>query len=133
MNIAALKAELLEGHPGTGAYDADDTVAAGQLNAVNCTKDKTSMTGSEIINALDKAEYLALSDADKDRVWQVCHLGTVNPFGVEAELFVAIFGAGSASIAALQAARKDPVSRAVELRLDFVYPAHVTHARAYHG
>lgn len=129
MDIDALKAELLAGHPDTGAYDADDAVAAGELNAVNRTVNKASMTGSEIINALDKTEYLALSDADKDKVWQVCHLGTVNPFGVEADLFIDIFGTPSDSITALQAARVDAVSRAVELGLGLVRAGHVEEAR----
>ncbi len=129
MDIQALKAELLAGHPDMGAYDADDAVAAGQLNAVNRTKDRASMTGSEILNALDKTEYLALSDADKARVWQVCHLGTVNPFGAEADIFIAVFGPESASIMALKEARKDNVSRAVELGLGLVYPGHVENAR----
>lgn len=129
MDIDALKAELVAGHPDTGAYDVDDTVAAGELNAINRTKNKTSMTGSEIINALDKTEYLALSDADQAKVWQVCHLGTVNPFGVEADIFIVIFGVPSASITALQAARKDDVSRAVELGLGTVTWANVELAR----
>ena len=129
MNIAALKAELLTGHPDTGAYDANDVVAAGQLNAVNRTKNKVGMTGSEVLNALDKPEYLALSDADTDRVWQVCHLGTVNPFGVEADIFVDIFGDESASIASLQLARKNNVSRAVELGLGHVRAGNVEEAR----
>ncbi|MHC4526417.1 MAG: hypothetical protein ACYS29_00960 [Planctomycetota bacterium] len=133
MDISALKAELLAGHPDTGAYDADDVIAAAELNAVNRSKNKSSMTGSEIINALDKTEYLALSDADTARVWQICHLGTINPFGVEADLFINIFGGGSASIAALQDARKDDASRAVEIGLGVVFPTHVTSARAYHG
>jgi len=37
MNLAALKTELLAGHPDTGPYNADDTLAAGELNAVNRT------------------------------------------------------------------------------------------------
>jgi len=129
VDIDALKAELATGHPDTGAYDADDVVAAAQLNAVNRTKNKASMTGSEIINALDKTEYLALSDGDKAKVWQVCHLGEVNPFGVEADIFIAIFGVPSASITALQAARKEAVSRAVELGLGIVRAGHVEEAR----
>ena len=38
MNIDALKVELLAGHPVSGAYDADDAIAAAQLNAVNRTR-----------------------------------------------------------------------------------------------
>ncbi len=35
MNIPALKAELLAGHPDTGAYNADNQLAADEINAVN--------------------------------------------------------------------------------------------------
>ena len=35
MDLVALAEELTAGHPDTGAYDADDATAAGQLNAVN--------------------------------------------------------------------------------------------------
>ena len=35
MDIDVLKTELLAGHPDTGAYNADDALAAGELNAVN--------------------------------------------------------------------------------------------------
>ncbi len=35
MNIAALKAELIAGHPNTGAYNVDAVFAMDQLNAVN--------------------------------------------------------------------------------------------------
>ena len=35
LDYAGLQAELLAGHPDTGAYDADDALAAGELNALN--------------------------------------------------------------------------------------------------
>lgn len=35
MGVAELKAELLAGHPDTGAYNVDDTIAADEINAVN--------------------------------------------------------------------------------------------------
>ena len=129
MDIEALKVELAGEHPVTGHYDADNAVAADKLNAVNCSRNKSSMMGSEVLNALDKAEFLALTDANKQKVWDVLHLGDINPFGVEADIFVAVFGGDSASIIALQAARKDDVSRAVELGLGFVFPGHVENAR----
>jgi len=37
MNYEALKLELDNGHPVTGAYDADAAIAAAQMNAVNIT------------------------------------------------------------------------------------------------
>lgn len=130
MNYDILKAELVSGHPVTGVYDIDDAVAATQLNVVNCTRSKDSMTGSEILNAIDKVEYVALLDADKDRVWQIVHLGTINPFGIEVDLILGIFGAGSATIIALQTARQEPCSRAAELELETVFEGTVQQARA---
>ncbi len=38
MDYTALATELAGTHPVTGAYDADDAIAAGQLNAVNRTR-----------------------------------------------------------------------------------------------
>ncbi|MGI9202661.1 MAG: hypothetical protein ACR2Q3_01555 [Woeseiaceae bacterium] len=35
LDYLALKAELLAGHPSTGAYNADDQLAADELNALN--------------------------------------------------------------------------------------------------
>jgi len=130
MDLAALKAELTAGHPGTGAYDADDATAAGQLNAVNRTKNLASLTGSEVINAVDAAEFTALSAAEQQQVWDIVHLGTVNPFGIEATLFTSIFGGGSATITALAAARTEDVSRGVELGLGTAGEGHIAQARA---
>lgn len=130
MDIAALKVELVAGHPVTGAYDADDAVAAGQLHAVNCERDRTSMTGSEVLNAVDDDEWMALSDADKRTVWDIVHLAMVNPHGVEARLMLSVFDAAeSPTIAALLVARKESVSRATEIGLGHVGVGNVAEAR----
>ena len=130
MDIAALKAELIAGHPDAGPYDADAAVAAGQLNAVNRTRPRASMTGSEVINAVDPAEFAALEAGPKQMVWDIVHLGTVNPWGIEATLMISIFGAGSATIVALAAARQQAISRAVEIGLGHVRVGDVERARA---
>lgn len=129
MDIDALKTELAGSHPATGPYDADSSVAAGQLNAVNCTRDRSSMTGTEVLNAINGDEWATLTDAQRDTIWNILHLGTLNPFGVEATLMSGIFGA-SATITALQTARVESVSRATLLGLSFIYPGHVEIARA---
>ena len=129
MNITALAAELAGGHPDTGAYDADAATAADQLNTVNRTLNRASMSGSEVLNAVNAAEWIGLTDAGRQTVWDIVHLGTLNPFGVEATLLIEVFGGGSATITALAAARKDDVSRAVELGLGFVYAGHIQNAR----
>jgi hypothetical protein len=128
MDIDALKAELLGDHPGTGPYDADDTVAAGQLNEVNRSRNKDSLTGSQVLNAIDHAEFLGKSAEQQQRIWDILHLGELNPFGREADLMTSIFGA-SATITALQALRVEAVSRAVEIGLGVVKVGHVQEAR----
>lgn len=130
MNYEILKAKLTTGHPGTGAYDADNAIAATQLNVVNRTRDKASLTGSEVLNAVDAAQWALLNAADKQQVWDIVHLGNINPFGVEATMMIDIFGGGTATIVALAAARVEAVSRAMELGLGFVYEGHVQQARA---
>lgn len=128
MDYIALKAELDAGHPDTGAYDADDSLAADQLNALNRTRNRTSMSGSEVLNAIDKTEYLDLSDAMKQLVWNVLHIGQLNPFGVEAALMLEAFGS-STTITTLNALRVEAVSRAVELGLGVIAPGDVENAR----
>ncbi len=130
MDIAALSAELAAGHPDTGTYDADDAIAAGQLNAVNRTTNKASMSGSEVFNAINLTEWNALLGDDQQLVWDVVHLGTVNPFGVEQTLMVGVFGGGSATITALKAARVNNVSRATELGFGAIRSGDVQRARA---
>lgn len=130
MDYAKLKAELLAGHPNTGLYDADDAIAAEQLNAVNRTRNRTSMTGSEVLNAINKAECLLLSDAMNQLVWNVLHIGELNPFGVEADLMIEAFGGGSATITALSALRVEAISRAEELDLPVIGAGYVQYARA---
>lgn len=129
MDIDALKAELLAGHPDTGPYDADDAVAAGQLNAKNRTRNKASLTGSQVLNAINKGEFNALGAANKQLVWDILHLGELNPFGREADLMTDIFGGGSATIAGLAVLRLEEISRGVELRLGVVKVGHVQMAR----
>ncbi len=38
INLEVLKTELLAGHPVTGAYNVDDALAAGEINAENVTR-----------------------------------------------------------------------------------------------
>ena len=124
-----LKAELLAGHPVTGLYSADDALAAAQINVVNRTLPRATMTASEVFNAIDKTEFNALSVTNKQLVWDILHLGDVNPFGLEAAIFIDIFGGGSTTITTLAGLRVTNVSRADELGLGRIGPGLVTEAR----
>ncbi len=131
MNYQVLAVELAAGHPDTGAYDADDAIAAVKMNVVNRTAPKATMTASEVYNAIDAGEFAGLdTDALRQEVWNILHLGTLNPHGAEKDRMVAIFGAGSATISALSAARVNIVSRAAELGLGVVREGTITQARA---
>lgn len=128
MNIDVLKVELTN-DPLTRGYAAmTDVEAAERLNVVDRTTNKLSMTGSEVLNAMVLSELKALSADDRADVWNVCHLGTIDPFGIEAQIIQSIPGL-TASIAALIIARKNNVSRAAEIGFGFVYPGHVQNAR----
>ena len=127
--LDTLKAELLTGHPDTGPYNVDNTIAASEINAVNRTLNRESMTASEVANAIEVSEFNTLSASDQARIWNVLHLGDINPFGVEATLFTGAFGGLSATITALKAARKTDVSRATELGLRRIGPGLVAEAR----
>jgi len=127
--MSILKTEIDTDPEGRGYSGMTNLEIANDLNVVYRTKNKTSMTGSEILNAIVIAEWTPLTDAQKRTVWDVVHLSDINPFGVEAQLLIAVFGAGSNTIAALADARKDDVSRATELGIPYVYEGHVIDAK----
>ena len=117
VDLDALKAELTNDPLVRGYSGMSDQAAADDLNGVYRTRNRSSMTASEVLNAVDAGEYTVLTAGNKDRLWQLLAIGELNPFGVEATLMIGIFGAGSVTITALQAARQEAVSRAVELEL----------------
>ena len=129
MDIAKLKTELTD-DPLTRGYAAmTDAEAAVDLNEVYRTQNKTSLTASEVLNAIVPSAFTALDATVQQRIWDILHIGEINPFGVEATMFSAAFGAGSDTIVALVAMRVEAVSRAVELGLGFIYPGHIENAR----
>ena len=132
-NLQALLIELDAGHPDTAAYDANHQLAADQINVVNRTVDKTSMTPDEIFQAVDAMEYAALSAAQKTEFYQSLTMGVgsgINPFGNIVNVFTGIFGQPSETLTALAILRKLAVSRAQELNIGKVAAGTVEMARA---
>lgn len=125
----ALREELDGSHPVTGAYSADNEIAASQLNAVNINRNRTSMTGREVADEIIDADYNALTEGNKTKVLALIASDTLDPFGFGANVIKDIFGAGSDTLAALALARVETISRAVELGLGEVTPGHVEEAR----
>lgn len=95
------------------------------------SRNRTAMTPTEVYQNIDQTEWAALSAGDQQEIWDILHLGDpLDPFGREASRFSTIFGGGSATITALQAARVESVSRATELGIGFVRAGNVQYVRA---
>ena len=129
MAIAKLKTEITDDPLGRGYAGMTDAEIAISLNTANREVNKTLMTASEVLNAIDITEWNALTDAAQQKIWDVLDIGEINPFGIEATIFVAVFGGGSATITALAAVRKTIVSRASELGLSGMAISDITKVR----
>lgn len=129
-NFTNLKAELDSDPLARGYAGMTDAEVAASLNTPDRSRGRATMSGSEILNEVDPTEWAAKTDAQKQLVWDICHLGNVNPFGIEANLMVDVFGGGSATITALAAARVETITRAQELGLGVVREGTVQQARA---
>lgn len=65
MKLQTLRSELDAGHPITGAYDADDSIAADQINAVNRSR-LIPITSAELLAWSGQA-----SDSDRPRIIKI--------------------------------------------------------------
>lgn len=126
---SVLQIELTDDPLTRGYSGMNDTVAAADLNSIYRERNKTSMTASAVMQAIVKADFNGLPDADKQLVWDILHIGDINPFGIEAALFIDVFGGGSTTITNLAALRKIDISRANELGLGTVKVGHIEEAR----
>lgn len=87
------------------------------------------MESSEVFQAINLTEFNALTDLRQRNVMSVLSFGRLNPQGREADMFVNYFGAGSATITALQAARLQNINRATEIGIPNVYEPDVATVR----
>jgi len=117
-------------------YDADNKIAAGQMNALTQSRDRASMSGAEIRETVDLAEYGALNTgqgntADERNAFLIFTLGeSLDPFSAfNVGTITDIFGVDSVSLANLAAARVETVSRATILDLNVVKVGEVEEAR----
>ncbi len=125
LTMADLKTELTDDPLTRGYAGMTDQQAADDLNTAYRTRNRTNMTGDEIAQQADPVEFNGLDDgsanntADVKAHWlALCARESIDPFAATNEqLVIAIFGAGSASVANLQAARLESITRAQELGL----------------
>tara|TARA_R110000772_G_scaffold237481_1_gene349385 strand:+ start:744 stop:1133 length:390 start_codon:yes stop_codon:yes gene_type:complete len=124
-----LRDELLNDPLVRGYAGMTDQEAADDLNTEYRPRDRSSMTSTEVWQAIDVTELRALADGDRSLVMAVLQFESINPFGNEAALFTALFGGGSTTLTALATARVETISRAVELALRLVRAGDVRNAR----
>lgn len=114
---------------GRGYAAMSDAAVADDLNAPTRGGVKARMEATEVLNAVAPAEYKALTDSAKQQLWGLLGMGSLDPSGVEKDILVEMFGAGSATVANLQSARQTGVGRAAELGLPAVRHLDVAEAR----
>ena len=125
----ALAHELSVDELGRGYSGMTDQEVVDDMHIAYRTRNRTSMSSSEILNSVDPAEFTALSNAAEMAFWNLMSIGTLNPFGVEATLMINLFGGGSNTITTLKAARVESITREVELGFGEVKVGHVQVAR----
>ena len=129
MDYVALKAHI-DSDPDTRDYvSLDDGEVATSLNTAIKVRNKASMSGSEVLQSVDTAEFIALSDTQENRLWGLLGLNSLDPFGQEAQAMIKLFGGGSDTITNLQAQRVENVTDGVFYGFGTVLEGHVTKAR----
>jgi hypothetical protein len=115
--LFVLKAELDSDPLGRGYAAMGHDQAATDGNTPYRNLPRATMNGSEILNSINSAEWAALTGPEQQTVWNLLHLGDLNPYGVEADMMITVFGGGSVTISTLASIRTTTVSRAQELGL----------------
>lgn len=96
-------------HGYTGMTDAEVVTS---LLTETKSRNVLSMSGTDVAQNIDSTDWSGLNDGEKNQVIGICGWSAVNPWGKEADIFLSIFGGGSATIVALNAARVETVSEA---------------------
>lgn len=129
--FVTLKAEIDSDPDGRGYAGMTDVEIAVDLNLPRIDRDRSGVQATEVYNAIDQGEWAALTDADRQEIWDILHMGgTLNPFGREAIRFQAIFPQPGITLSALNAMRVEQISRAADLGLGVVRAGHVAIAKA---
>lgn len=127
-----LKTELTTDPLGRGYSGMTDAQAADSLNVADRAFDRTSLSGSEIYNALVPSEFQSLTAAQKEFVRDVFSLGDAIDVstGTNARtVLLSAFGAGTTTRINLGALVASTRSRADELGLSRVREGTVADAR----
>lgn len=128
-DIVKLKAVLASGHPGTGPYHADSTLAAAQGHLVNLTEDVETIDGQALWEAILPADYASLTDRQVTTLWGIIGMESIRVNGPNVRLALANMFASTDTLLILVALQTRAVSHFQKERLGRVYPGHIENAR----
>lgn len=126
MNYQTLKQEIA-----LPAYDGlTDQQIADAMNTANINRNRTTITGEEMLESMDTTEYALLLDTKKLQWLSICSMDRVDPWGRIVDVVKDIWGNGSTTLSNLASVRVETISRAGELGLSDVSESDVAYARA---
>lgn len=131
--IDILKVELTADPLGRGYAAMGDRAAAISMNTVDIPDELDAISGSQLFNALEPTEFVALTTQQAQSVRDVFGLGQeidVRAGTNTRKVLLSAFGVGTATRMNLQALTAILVSRAAQLRLGAVSIGDVMRARA---
>ena len=114
--MTSLREELIGDPEGIGYAGMTGEQIITSIHALVRPRNRTSMTHTEVLNTIVLSEFNGLAADKQENVWNVLKMGGegLNPFGVEATIFIDAFG-DSDTITALKAARVELISRVQEI------------------
>jgi hypothetical protein len=115
-----------------GYSGMSDAEIAADLNTEYRTYNLPTITGDEVFQATDTAEFAALSDHEQSLWLSFCSRATIDAWASSNVAFVQwVFGAGSDTVSNLSDLRREDITRAEELGLPVVSEADVTAAKEW--
>jgi len=131
--IAVIAAELTNDPLGRGYAGMTDEQATASLQVKDRSVMRDTMTSSEIFEAIDPAEFAALSSGDKVAIQTVLGLGEgvkIGPSSKARAFLLAAFGPGTNTRTDLATVASETKSRAEELGITRIHLGDVQNARA---
>ena len=136
MDYQALWTEIGIDPLGRGYSAMTDPEIAIDLNSVYRTRTRNTLSSAEIYENIVVSEFQGKTDAQKVYIRDILGLGgdvQVGPDTKARQVMIAIFGAGSQTIAALASSLQEDISRASELGFGRVLAQDIETARARYG
>ena len=97
-------------------YSGTDQNVLNTLTALTRTRDRDNMTGDEVFQQTVAGEYAGITNTLKGHWLAFCGRETIDPFASANVQFVQdIFAPGTTTVANLQAARVESISRLTEI------------------